>query len=122
MTLRLLPDSFSVCRLSTVPQPPFPHSFCSLTVTQDEISWVGPSCCVPGDCLLREDGWRAFQVCGVLDFSLIGILARLTGLLSQHSIPVFAISTYNTDYLLIKEDFLSRAIEALRSGEISILI
>ena len=51
----------------------------------------------------REDGWRAFRIQGVLDFSLIGILSKITSILAEHSIGVFAISTYNTDYIFVKE-------------------
>jgi len=58
---------------------------------------------VPDDAVLREDGWKAFGIQGVLDFSLIGILAKIATLLAEHSIGIMALSTYNTDYILTKK-------------------
>jgi hypothetical protein len=64
----------------------------------------------------RESGWRCLKVRGPLDFGLTGILAALTSALAAASIPIFALSTYDTDYLMIKTDTLERAIEALRGA------
>ena len=63
----------------------------------------------------RDDGWRGFRIQGVLDFSLIGILSKLSGILAEHKIGIFAVSTYNTDYILVKEANFNRALEALVS-------
>jgi len=63
----------------------------------------------------RDDGWRGFRIQGVLDFSLIGILSKLSGILADNHIGVFAVSTYNTDYILVKEENLERALEVLAS-------
>ena len=67
--------------------------------------------------LEKELGWRAFRIEGVLDFSLVGILAKLTGILAERKIPVFAVSTYNTDYLLIKKEKMPFVLQALRENE-----
>ena len=69
---------------------------------------------VPDNTVIREDGWRAFRVCGTLDFSLIGILARIAGILADNGISIFAISTYNTDYILTKEEGFDKALSVLR--------
>lgn len=61
----------------------------------------------------RDDGWRGFRIQGVLDFSLIGILSKLSGILAEHEIGIFAISTYNTDYILVKEENFARALSVL---------
>ena len=65
-----------------------------------------PECIAPQNALVRDDGWRAMRIEGILDFSLVGILAKLAGVLANQQIPVFAVSTYNTDYLLVKKDKL----------------
>lgn len=66
-----------------------------------------------------EPGWRAFCIEGQLDFSLIGILAQISTLLAQHEISIFVVSTFNTDYFLVKAASLSRAISVL--GEAGLL-
>ena len=62
-----------------------------------------------------DDGWRGFRIQGVLDFSLIGILSKLSSILAEHKIGIFAVSTYNTDYILVKEENYERALTVLAS-------
>ena len=62
---------------------------------------------------MQNDGWRGFRIQGILDFSLIGILAKLSGILAEHKIVIFAVSTYNTDYILVKEENFDRAMTVL---------
>ena len=71
--------------------------------TDQEKSLVCPADIIPENIIVRDDGWRAFRICGVLDFSLIGILSKLSGILAENGIALFAVSTYNTDYILVKE-------------------
>jgi len=73
------------------------------------------------DTLSREDGWRGFYVEGSLDFSLVGILSRITGTLAEQKIPVFAISTFDTDYILVKEALLDPALSAMQNAGFKIL-
>lgn len=61
----------------------------------------------------RNDGWRAFRIEGILNFSLIGILSKLTAILAENHIGVFAVSTYNTDYILTKEVDFEKALNVL---------
>lgn len=61
----------------------------------------------------REDGWKGFRIQGVLDFSLTGILSELSGILAEHKIGIFAVSTFNTDYILVKEEHFDRALHVL---------
>ena len=68
---------------------------------------------VPDRVIKREDGWRGFRIQGVLDFSLSGILAEISSLLAKNEIGIFVISTYNTDYILTKEENYQRALEVL---------
>ena len=119
MTLELLGETFSVCKVSdldsacrALTQSPF--SF--LARTDEEISLVCPTNAVPTCTCAREDGWRAFRVPGPLDFSLIGILEELAHCLAQAGVSLFAVSTYNTDYVLVRETDLERAVSAFRQS------
>ena len=70
---------------------------------------------VPENIIQRDDGWKAFRIQGVLDFSLVGILAKIATVLADHGISIFAVSTYNTDYVLIKEENYQKALEILQT-------
>ena len=118
LSLILLSESLSICRFRPdVPLPAMPsEGFWSITRTQDELSLVCPSNCVPDACERREDGWRAFRVKGTLDFSLVGILAGIASVLAEAGISIFALSTYDTDYVLVKAESFARALEALKKN------
>ncbi len=111
MKLELLSKEYAVCRLETAVLPD--GEFVSLTISNGEISLVCESEKAPAGCI-AETGWRALRVCGVLDFALIGILAKLTAALAEAKVSVFAVSTYDTDYLLVKAERLADAVQALR--------
>lgn len=81
--------------------------------TDEELSLVCSTESVSDNTLSRDDGWKAFRIQGVLDFSLIGILSRITTLLADNKIGVFAISTYNTDYILTKKENFEDALRVL---------
>jgi hypothetical protein len=115
-SLTLLPDRLTVCRLD--PSDPVPEwaagdGFLSITRTATELSIVCDEALPPGG-LTREDGWRVLAIDGQLDFNLVGILAELSGILAAAGISLFAISTYDTDYLLVQGDDLQLAKTALR--------
>jgi hypothetical protein len=113
-TLSILPGVYAICRLE--PNSPLPDwasgSFFSITRTAEELSVVCPQVNVP-ERVKHEGGWRCMKVEGPLELSLIGILASLTTALAQANINVFAISTFDTDYLLVKEERLEEAVRAL---------
>lgn len=113
--LRLLPERLAVCRFdphTTLPSTVWEGSFVSVTRTADELSVVLPEALLqPG--WLAQTGARAFQVVGPLDFSLVGILSRLAAPLAEAGVPIFVVSTYDTDYLLVWEVDLPRAREVL---------
>jgi hypothetical protein len=119
MKLSVLAGSIAVARLSPDQEiPPWVwrnRAFLSLTYTTDELSIVCPGSSVPADVRSEKD-WVAIKVQGPLDFSLTGVLASLTAPLAAHGIPIFAISTFDTDYLLVKEQYLSRAREVLEQA------
>ena len=81
--------------------------------TDEEISLVCRSEDTPDITSERDDGWRGFRIQGILDFSLIGILSKLSGILAEHQIGIFAVSIYNTDYILVKEENFEKALAVL---------
>lgn len=90
--------------------------------TDQELSLVCRTQAVPELTVSREDGWKAFRVEGVLDFSLIGILAGISALLAEAKIGIFVVSTYNTDYVLTRQPDFERALETLRAGGYTVLL
>ena len=107
----------TVCKVEDYSQTDLAKPFCFTGATDEELSLVCPSDIVPSNTTERDDGWRAFRIVGTLDFSLIGILARISEILASNEIGIFAISTYNTDYILTKEGNYDRALDVLkRSG------
>ena len=112
--LKAIPGEFSVCSLTGMEGVPLEDKFCFLSRTDEELSLVCRSEAVPAGARKVESGWRMFRVEGVLDFSLTGILSRLSSALAEARIGIFAISTFNTDYILVKSADFDRAREALR--------
>ena len=115
MDIRIIDRAFSVCKLENINGINFEDEFCFLGKTDEELSLVCATQFVPQNTTEREDGWRAFRIEGVLDFSLIGILSEISGILAGAGIGIFAISTYNTDYILVKEKNLEKALNALET-------
>lgn len=113
MNLEVLPQAFTVCQVSDISTIDFTRGFVFFSRTDEELSLVCETDFVPQNTLMRADGWRGFRVSGVLDFSLVGVLAELSGILGKAGISIFAVSTYNTDYLFTKADAFERAIAAL---------
>jgi hypothetical protein len=125
LRLRALPELFAVCRLPPATALPAwalaARPFC-IAASDEELSIVCPAIQVPAlppPELRVEAGWRALVVRGPLDFALTGILARLTGALAVAAISVFAFSTYDTDYLLVRADRLADALAALRAAGVA---
>lgn len=119
MTLHVLPQEFSVCKAAEMPE--LPAGICFFARTDTEISLVCETCRIDFDFTAREDGWRALMVAGTLDFALIGILAKITGVLDEAGISVFCVSTYDTDYVLVRSERLSAAADALSTAGYSIV-
>ncbi len=75
----------------------------------------------PSNVIKRDDGWKAFCIQGILDFSLIGILSKIAAILADNDISVFAASTYNTDYVFVKSQNYQRGLEILKSAGYEII-
>jgi len=115
LTLSLVGDTFAIARMSPADDFPdwaFTGAFASVTRTEDEVSIVCPEDSVPAG-VMHEGGWRCLGVIGELDFSLAGVISSLAGPLAAVAVPIFLISTYDSDYLLVKADRLERAVGAL---------
>lgn len=113
MELKKLIQNFSVCKVEDFTQVDLSQEFCFIGKTDEELSLVCLTEDVPNNTTHREDGWKGFRIQGELDFSLIGILAKISAVLAENEIGIFVVSTYNTDYVLVKEENFEKAIIAL---------
>jgi len=116
--LSVLTTALAVCRFkptAPIPANVFTLAFWSITRTADELSLVVPSEAVQPN-WNSEPGWQALKIEGTLDLSLVGVLAAIASPLAQARVSIFVISTYNTDYILVKAAQLEKAVEALRKA------
>jgi uncharacterized protein len=116
--LRLLPGMYAVCRLdasAAIPAWATAQPLFAITRTAQELSIVCQQTLVPQD-VQQQAGWRVFEVEAPLDFALTGVLASLARPLADAGIPIFVLSTYDTDYLLVSQAKLEPAQAALRAA------
>ncbi len=116
MKLQALPYRLAVCKLNDVMGLNLSAPFFALAKTDDEVSLICPSEQTPQGCIAIEDGFCGFRVSGSLDFSLVGVLAKLTVPLAKEGISIVTFSTYDTDYLLVKEADYPRAVKVLTAA------
>ncbi|MFC6994166.1 ACT domain-containing protein [Streptococcus loxodontisalivarius] len=121
MQIKALELQFSVCKVEDYSQVDLVADFVFLSKTDEENSLILPTELVPTNTIEREDDWSAFRIQGVLDFSLIGILAKIAGLLAEEKISIIALSTFNTDYVLVKSDQFESALNLLDKAGYHIL-
>lgn len=114
MNIQVIQETFSICKVTTYTDVAIQADYCFIGKTDEECSLVCLTRDVPSHTLARDDGWRAFRLEGVLDFSLIGILSAISSLLAQAHIGIFAVSTYNTDYIFVKQKQLDKALQVLQ--------
>lgn len=117
MELLLLKEPLTVFQVDNLQEVNLSINPLNISITADEISVVAPTSQVPAETVNREDGWQMFKIEGVLDFSLIGILAKISGVLAKENISIFALSTFNTDYILVKTDKVHKAVRALNNND-----
>lgn len=118
MRLRFLADNYSVCQL--VSDEPIPDwinvkndgPIVAVLRTQEELTVVAPSHCVPTG-IKSSDGWRCFRVVGEMEFDIVGVIAGISKVLAESKIPIFSLSTYDTDYFLVANDNCELAQAAL---------
>ena len=114
--LETLRPRFSICKVVDYSGVDLMKPFCFTGTTDEENSLVCPESLVPENTTERDDGWKGFRIIGQLDFSLIGILARISKILAEGGIGIFALSTYNTDYILTKEENFEKAMTVLKNA------
>ena len=113
MKIKFLKSNFTVCKLRDLTRLNLSANLFFFAKTPDELSLVCFDEDVPDNATQIDVGWKCFRVEGTLDFALVGILSRITQILADHGISVFAVSTYDTDYVLIKEGKVEEARAAL---------
>ena len=115
MSIVELSEEFSICKIQDTSSVDFSKKFMFLSKTDEEVSLVCESEYVPNNAIDVESGWRAIRIAGVLGFDLIGVIAGITSILAENNISVFAISTYNTDYVLVKSSDFDKSLALLEN-------
>ena len=113
MELKMIEHNLTVCKVRDVSDIDITAEFFFIGKTDEELSLVCKTDDTPDETIERDDGWKGFRIQGTLDFSLIGVLSKLSGILADHKIGIFAVSTYNTDYILVKEENFDKALKVL---------
>ncbi|MBR6088867.1 MAG: ACT domain-containing protein, partial [Anaerolineaceae bacterium] len=121
MELKKLPFSMTVCKLAPDAEIDLSKDFFFIGKTDEELSLVCKTEDTPENTVERDDGWQGFRIQGVLDFSLIGILSKISSILAENRIPIFAVSTWNTDYILVKRENFERALRILSAAGYTVL-
>ncbi len=121
MKLKKIPYDLTVCKVAGPDDIDMNAVFYFVGRTDEEISLVCRTEDTPVRTIRRDDGWKGFRIEGVLDFSLIGILSEISGILAEQKIGIFAVSTYNTDYILVKEENFEKALSVLADRGYTIL-
>ena len=121
MKIEKISADLSVCKVENYSEVDLSQEYCFIGKTDEENSLVCLTENVPKNVAVRDDGWKAFRVQGTLDFSLIGILSRISAILADNKIGIFEISTYNTDYILVKAENYNNSLTVLAEAGFSIV-
>ena len=113
MELKKIDYKLTVCKVADASSINTESDFYFIGKTDEELSLVCKTEDVPAKTIERDDGWKGFRIEGVLDFSLVGVLSRLSGILADNGIGIFAVSTFNTDYILVKAENFEKALTVL---------
>ena len=120
MELQIIEHGFSVCKIKDLKQVDFNEEFVFLLKALDEVTLVCKSELVPSNIIASESGWRALKVAGILEFGMIGVIAKISKILSEAKISIFVASTYNTDYFFVKEENFEKAIQMLKRNNYTV--
>lgn len=121
MELKTLNYDLTVCKVSSADDINLDRDLLFIGKTDEEISLVCPTEDTPLHTTERDDGWKGFRIQGILDFSLIGILSKISAVLAENEIGIFAVSTFNTDYILVKKENFERALNVLSENGYEII-
>lgn len=116
MELKRLPYDFTVCKVKSSDDIDLGKEFTFYARTDEEISFVCKEEDCPQGTIEKDEGWKGFRIEGVLDFSLIGILSKISGILAEGKIGIFAVSTFNTDYVFVKKENFEKAMKTLKEA------
>lgn len=116
MELQELKKDFAVCKVSSVATVDLTNKFTFLSVTDEEISLVCVESRIPDNTIAVEKDWKGLKICGILDFGMIGVIARISKLLADEKISIFVVSTFNTDYIFLKSEHYVKAVTILQSN------
>ena len=115
MEIKKIDHNFSVCQVEDYSLVNLNSEYSFIGKTDEEKSLVCITDEVPANVIQQDDGWKAFRIQGVLNFSLIGILAKIAAAMADNGISIFAVSTYNTDYVLMKKENYQKALDVLKA-------
>lgn len=121
MDIRRISGNFTVCKLTNISTVNYEAEYCFVGNAENEISLVCRTVDVPRNIVERDDGWRGLRTDGVLDLSLIGVLAQISTLLAEEKISIFVVSTFYTDYIFVKKKNEARALKCLSRAGYNIL-
>ena len=121
MEIKKYNHKMSVCKVFDYSEIDLNDEFIFIGKTDDELSLVCLTENVPQNIIERDDGWKMMRIQGVLDFSLIGILSKISNVLADNKIGIFAVSTFNTDYILVKEENYGKSLKALENAGYTIV-
>lgn len=110
----------TICKMESLKDFDFGNNFFFIAKTDEEISVVCETKNVPNNTTIRDNDWCGFKVQGILDFSLIGVLSYISSILAENKISIFAVSTYNTDYILVKKQNFEKAVKVLQEANVTV--
>ena len=113
MLLKKLREDFAICKTKDRDGVSLYGDFIFTFRTDEEVSFVCETRCIPENADAVEPGWKAFRAEGVLDFGMVGVIAKITGILAEAGISVFVVSTYNTDYVFVKSENFKKSLALL---------
>ncbi len=122
MKLKILKGNFAVCKLDSIKNVNFDDELVFVSKTDEEVSLVCGEDSVPADALKVDKGWSGFRLCGTQELSQVGIISKISESLANCKIAVFIVSTFETDYVLVKTERFSRAIELMMEVGYSIVV
>ena len=121
MEIKKINQDFSVCKVMDYSLVNINAEYSFIGKTDEEKSLVCITSDVPPNVIQRDDGWKGFRIQGILDFSLIGILSKLSGILADNKIGIFAVSTFNTDYILVKDADFEKSLAVLLNAGYTVI-
>ena len=113
MELKKLKQDFTICQIQSLDHVDFSRKFAFLSKTDDEISLLCESAYVPPNATASEPNWKGLKISGILDFGMVGVIAGISNILASAGISIFVVSTFNTDYIFVKEKNFDKCLQEL---------